>query len=820
MRGHDLNLSIRSKGLVLIAVVMLFQLVFIGLIAWMQADYARSEQLSNQSRQLIGSAESILRQTVDAQNGMRGFIISGGPEFIGPMDQAVQNIPGEIAQLRDRVRGDPGRNEPVRRISDAADSSLQWLTETSRLARGGANEMAAARVKSGEGMRLVDQLRNDVSNFIDVETSRHEELDNKVKRNRQGLNWLLAIGGLTSMATTGVLALAFWRGISARFDALTLNIGSLQSGKELSAPLAGNDEIARVDRAFRQMATELAHTASALGESARQTRELYDEAPCGYHSIDADGTLIAMNRTELRWLGYREDEVIGKMKLPDLLTADSRNQFQEQFSLLKQQGQVNDLEYDMIRKDGSVMPVLLNSTVVRDAAGNFSSSRTTLFDRTQRKRAEATIRLFGDIVKSAPIGLIIWRLEDLTNPRTLRLVIANPAASALLGVDVSKFLGLPITAAFPGVSEAEVTTYAGVVQSGKVRELSEVHYQDERVAPNYWFVRAFPLPDQCVGVAFENVTERKRAEEQIRRLNSELERRVSERTAELADANRDLSQKNQENEMFVYSVSHDLRSPLVNLQGFSIELEKSCQGLAGLFNEQSQLEVVRDKALAIVNGRMSKSLGFIKAAVLRLSGIIDALLRLSRAGRVEYRWQDVDMNRLVANIVNAAQGTIQEKSATVKIGDLPPVSGDQTALEQVFGNLVGNALNYLEPGRVPIIEIGHSRDRPPEAADGCEVYFVRDNGLGVAEAYQQKIFQVFQRAHPEVSKGEGIGLAIVARIVERHHGRVWIESKVGQGSTFFVSLPGCNNASGQVDCGRLGNSTTTERGETWSRTSS
>ena len=182
---------------------------------------------------------------------------------------------------------------------------------------------------------------------------------------------------------------------------------------------------------------------------------------------------------------------------------------------------------------------------------------------------------------------------------------------------------------------------------------------------------------------------------------------------------------------------------------------------------------------------MAKSLGFIKTAVLRLSSIIDALLRLSCAGRIEYRWERVDLNIIAATVVGAIQGTIQNRGATVTVADLPPIWGDRTALEQVFANLLGNALEYLDPARPATIEIGCRTDDAP----GHRVYFVKDNGLGIAEAHQQKIFQVFQRADPGVGKGEGIGLAIVARVVERHHGRIWVESMVGQGSTFCVALP-------------------------------
>ncbi len=172
----------------------------------------------------------------------------------------------------------------------------------------------------------------------------------------------------------------------------------------------------------------------------------------------------------------------------------------------------------------------------------------------------------------------------------------------------------------------------------------------------------------------------------------------------------------------------------------------------------------------------------------RLAGIIDALLRLSRVGRVEYQWQTVDVRAVVVRVVEALRGTLTERRAGVTVQELPPCWGDPTAVEQVFGNLIGNAVNYLDPKRPGKIEVG-SNDAPDDPAAGLRTYYVKDNGLGIPEGHLPKVFVAFQRLHPEVVPGEGIGLALVRRIVERHGGRVWVESTVGVGSTFFVALP-------------------------------
>jgi signal transduction histidine kinase len=278
--------------------------------------------------------------------------------------------------------------------------------------------------------------------------------------------------------------------------------------------------------------------------------------------------------------------------------------------------------------------------------------------------------------------------------------------------------------------------------------------------------------------------EHERAEQQLQSLHIELRKQV----AQLAEANRDLAQKNQENEMFVYSVSHDLRSPLVNLQGFSKELESVAQDLRGLLLEENVPPSVQKRGVELVEGDIQHAIRFIQSGVTRLSTIIDALLRLSRAGRVEYQIQQLDVYAIVSRIAESLSGTAFDCGAEITIGDLPPAWGDPSAVEQVLANLVQNALHYLDPARPGRIEIGWN-DAVEGSARGFTTYYVQDNGLGIPAAYLPKVFQVFKRFQGDAAKGEGIGLAIVRRVVERHGGKVWVDSEPGVGSRFSFTLP-------------------------------
>jgi PAS domain S-box-containing protein len=286
-------------------------------------------------------------------------------------------------------------------------------------------------------------------------------------------------------------------------------------------------------------------------------------------------------------------------------------------------------------------------------------------------------------------------------------------------------------------------------------------------------------------------TSRKQYEDKILKMNQELEERVRARTAELAERNLQLAQKNEENETFVYSVSHDLRSPLVNLEGFSDELLHGIREVESALQNDQVPESVRNEVRRLLQSDMRESVDYIRTAVSRLSGIIDALLRLSRAGRVVYQMQPLDIGVVVRRVVDALHATIAERRAEVVIAALPAAVGDATAVEQIFANLIGNALNYLDSSRPGHVEIGSCDDHP--APDGTidpnrHTYFVKDNGLGIPTDHQRKLFQAFQRLHPNHAAGEGIGLAIIRRIVERLGGRIWVESETHKGATFYFTL--------------------------------
>jgi PAS domain S-box-containing protein len=382
-----------------------------------------------------------------------------------------------------------------------------------------------------------------------------------------------------------------------------------------------------------------------------------------------------------------------------------------------------------------------------------------------------------------------------------KILLMNPAARRLFG---SERAFLPNSDARPpsdfapeAVSAVPKAVLARVLGGESIDEF-DVLLPPSKVRPATWvtvtgrLLHDLQYKARAAVLVSRDITERKSIEQAIRRAKIDLESKVEERTRSLATLNRELANRREENEAFVHSVSHDLRSPLVNLLGFSNELELICNEARALTDSCQIPSDVRGRLDTLLNAETPAALRFIQTAVARISGIIDALLRLSRAGHVTYQSVEVDLSWTVANVVAGLSRTINERGANVICGDLPVVIGDPTALEQVFANLIGNALNYLDPQRPGEIEIGclPTDEHTPTGESGqFATLFVKDNGQGIPQQSTEQVFRVFQRFHPGAAPGEGIGLAMLKRIVDRHAGRIWFDSTEGVGSTFFVKIP-------------------------------
>jgi len=280
------------------------------------------------------------------------------------------------------------------------------------------------------------------------------------------------------------------------------------------------------------------------------------------------------------------------------------------------------------------------------------------------------------------------------------------------------------------------------------------------------------------------------AEAQLRDNNLNLEATVDERTADLREANDEIQR-------FAYIVSHDLRSPLVNIMGFTSELEelrtdivKKITSLRLAANSAPPQAVDDGDAEAVLEaedkqllGDFSEALEFIKSSIAKMDRLISAILSLTREGRREFDPVRIDMSELVGAVVTTVAHQASEAKAQIRIGSLPEITSDRLALEQIFSNLIDNALKYLKPGTPGDISV---RGRTKL---GFAVYDVIDNGRGIEAKDHQRIFDLFRRAGLQDKPGQGIGLAHVRTLVRRLGGTMSVASELDKGSTFTITLP-------------------------------
>ncbi|MCK5055391.1 MAG: HAMP domain-containing protein [Candidatus Aminicenantes bacterium] len=245
----------------------------------------------------------------------------------------------------------------------------------------------------------------------------------------------------------------------------------------------------------------------------------------------------------------------------------------------------------------------------------------------------------------------------------------------------------------------------------------------------------------------------------------------------------ELAEKNKELEQVVYVTSHDLRSPLVNIQGFSKELDYSIKDLSLLLNIDEIPDEVKEKISLIIEEDIPDSLEYILTSATKMDSLLNGLLKLSRVGRSAATFQDIDMNVLIKEVQHAFEFQIKEQKAALKIEDLPPCFGNEMQINQVFSNLLNNALKYLDPEKKGFIKISGRKEK------NHVIYCVEDNGIGIASEHQKKVFEIFHRLNPEETSGEGLGLTIVNKILSRHNGRIRVNSEPGKGSEFCVKLP-------------------------------
>jgi PAS domain S-box-containing protein len=568
---------------------------------------------------------------------------------------------------------------------------------------------------------------------------------------------------------------------------------------------------------------------SILRDHVAEFEELYHNAPCGYHSLAPTGEILRINRTELHMLGYAESEIIGRKQMRDLLTAASIRKLEAHLSIVKTRGSISDLEFEMVCKDGRIVPVSATVVAIRDPdRGHYLGARVTTIDISERVRLRKQARLSAEISQKIRQSL---NLEEI-------LQTAVTEVQTLLGVDrvliirfeadgSSTVLQERVLPEYPAIigkigvepcidpdyqtryTQERIYTFDDITQAGfeplyveflqqsavKASAIVPIYLRDELwgllvvhhcQAPRQWQPKEVEIVSQLanqIGIALAQA--QLLEQEQIQR--------------------QELARSNAELEQFAHIASHDLQEPLRMVISYLQLLERRNRG---------QLDA-----------DAKEFIGYAVDGAVRMQALIQALLGYARVSSRKQPFDNVNCNLVLQDALSNLHVAIAESAAQISADPLPTVWGDATQLTQVFQNLIANAIKFR--GNLPpqiqisvraIAETLASTDGSESAeipaAPSAWCFAVADNGIGIEPQYLDRIFVIFQRLHTRVTyPGTGMGLAICKKIVERHGGTIWVESVPTRsnlelqpplpmltqcaGSVFYFTIPAVGSISPQ-----------------------
>jgi PAS domain S-box-containing protein len=510
-----------------------------------------------------------------------------------------------------------------------------------------------------------------------------------------------------------------------------------------------------------------------LKQSNDEIQDLYNNAPCGYHSLDNEGKVIRMNNTELEWLGYSRNEIIGK-QFTDLLTVNSLSVFQTNFSKFKQQGWIKNLEFNLKCKHGSVLPVSMSATAIKDVSGNFIMSRSIVVDNRERMRMEAErIQIefalrdsetkFRSLSESSPIGIFLTNAQGDT-------IYTNPRAQEICGYTFEEALGKGwVRFVHPDDLHQLLNQWATdiVEQIGKVYD--EIRYVHQDGTIRYGRVQMVPI----FGA------------------NGNLSSYMG--TIEDITARREIDQMKNE---FISIVSHELRTPLTAIRG-SLGLLA-----AGVYDNKPE----KGKRMLQVASEQSD----------RLVRLINDILDLQRleSGKIKLMLQKCDAATLMQQSAETMRTSAETSQVQLIVTPLHVnVWAAPDSIIQTLTNLLSNAIKFSPPdGKIWLsAEVRSDRDRNIQSPENMDrptqdhknpsspspppsyvLFSVKDQGRGIPSDKLETIFERFQQVNTSDSRdkgGTGLGLTICRKIIEQHHETIWAESLIGEGSTFYFTLP-------------------------------
>ncbi len=526
-------------------------------------------------------------------------------------------------------------------------------------------------------------------------------------------------------------------------DASGQIIGLVGIERDLTAQWRAEQELVALNRSLEER----------VRERTAQVEDLYNHAPVGYHSLNAESQFVAVNQTELNWLGYTREEMIGK-HASLILSPRGLQIFSEKFPAFISSGRLNDLEIEIMRKDGSAFIALANATAIYDSDGNYLASRSTLIDITERKQAEELLRsskqLLQDVVDNTPALVYILDTEG-------RFILSNRELDKLFGVANGYLAGKTRQAILPeAIAQQHRDNDLEVIRTGQSHFFEESNPQTD--GTHYYLTTKFPLRDAngttyaVCGISTD-ITQRKQTEDALRLAKADLERAMHVK------------------DDFLANMSHELRTPLTGIMGIT---ETMLMQFGGPLTE-----------------RQEKYLKTIDASSHHLLELINDILDLSKieVGKVELSPETFRVSEICQASLAFVKEQAQKKHIHLGYRCEPAglrMTADIRRMKQILVNLLSNAVKFTLPGGEVHLEVAADSPR-------ALVHFVvADTGIGIAPENISRLFQSFSQVDSSLSRpyeGAGLGLALVKKLTEMHGGSVGVESELGKGSRFTVTLP-------------------------------
>jgi PAS domain S-box-containing protein len=479
-------------------------------------------------------------------------------------------------------------------------------------------------------------------------------------------------------------------------------------------------------------------------ETLQQANLVLENSPVMlFRWLAAPGWPVELVSENIRQLGYLPEELLsGETRFASMVHPEDLGRVGREVADFTEKGVDRfEQQYRVICKDGSIKWVEDRTLVERDEKGQVTHFQGIVMDITERRRAEEALResemKFRALFENMPSGLALHRviLDGGLNLADYRILDVNPAYEKHTGLPAERVRGVLASEVY-GTGTAPYLDQFGEVATTGSPIVFETFFEPLQ---KHFQIAAFSPQMGLFATIFEDITDRKRSEEELRQKNEEMER-------------------------FVYTISHDLKSPLVTIQAFLRFLEKDLQNAD--------------------HERVRKDMDYIGNAATRMNRLLEELLELSRIGRKVNPPEDMLLQDVVRDALSLVAGRIAEGGIHVELTTEPILlHGDRMRLVEVFQNLIDNASKFTGEQASPTIWIGTE-----EGEDGL-VLFVKDNGMGVDPRHRGKLFGLFEKLDPS-SDGTGVGLALVKRIIEIHSGRIWVESDgPGLGTVFRFTLP-------------------------------